>query len=306
MPGTKPPAHPITSTASLRRLHWLLLRHPRFGARYLRLLLTITRTYFLPQFGAGSRARVRLDLELDHAVPFDATWLDCYLGFVRLWQGTLGWMHLRFGDRALPEMILFLDGLETLFLEARKVFAIRDSTLASRPGPRPRFMSLVIHMMDRNSFCFPSLHVMIVRYNALALAGAVARLAPDADHGAELAFLEERALRIVESIVHVKQHSVSDIPAGLFLLHALGGKGAVPAGERADDLLFMEALFLQAEHGENGKRLRGFVRRLYVRLQSARDGGRGPHEALLDFLERYGEEVAALQGGEVSPPPGPI
>jgi hypothetical protein len=199
-------------------------------------------------------------------------------------------------------MLAFLDGLETLFLEARKVFAVRDTTLASRPGPRLRFMSLLIHLVDRNSFCFPSLHVMIVRYNAMALAGAVSRLAPAADHGPELAFLEERALRIVESIIHVKQHSVSDIPAGLFLLHALGGTGAVPAGEREDDWRFMEALFLQAEHGVRGMRLRSFMRRLYARLHTARDGGRGPHEALVDFLDRYGEEAAALLGGEGSPP----
>lgn len=302
MPGSKPPAHPITSAASLLRLHWLLLRRPRFGARYLRLIRTITRTYFLPQFGAGNRDRVSVDLELDHAVPFDDTWLDCYLGFVRLWQGSLGWLHLRFGDRALPEMLAFLDGLETLFLEARKVFAVRDTTLASRPGPRLGFMSLLIHLADRNSFCFPSLHVMIVRYNAMALAGAVSRLAPAADHGPEIAFLEERALRIVESIVHVKQHSVSDIPAGLFLLHALGGTGAVPAGEREGDARFLEALFLQEEHGQRGLQLRAFMRAVYDRLQRAREGGRGPHEALVDFLEHYGEESAALLGREDSLP----
>lgn len=291
MPGSRPPAHPITSAANLWRLHWVLVRHPRVGRRYLRLILTIARTYFLPQFGARARARVALDMELDHAMPFDETWLECYLGFVRLWQGSLGWLHLRFGDRALPEMTAFLDGLESLFLEARKVFAVRDSTLASRPGPRLRPESLLIHLADRNSFCFPSLHVMIVRYNSLALAGAVARLAPGTGHAGEIAFVEERALRIVESIVHVKQHSISDIPAGLFLLHALGGTGGVPVGDREGDVRFLEALFREGAHGE---RARGFMRRLYHRLHRVREEGKGPHAALLEFLERYETEVGEL------------
>jgi hypothetical protein len=305
MPGAKPPRHPITSTASLRRLHWLLLARPRFGLRYLRLLRTILRTYILPQFGAGKRARVALDMELDAAVPFDETWLACYLDFVRLWQGSLGWLHLRFGDRALPEMEGFVAGLEALFLEARRVFALRDSTLSGRPGPRLRPDSLLIHAFDRNSFCFPSLHVMIVRYNHLRLATAVARLCDEAGACApELAFLEERALRIVESIIHVKQHSVSDIPAALFLLHALGGREGVPATGRDEDLRFLERLFLQDEHRPHGARLRVFMRALYERLHAARDAGRDAHAVLADFLGRYGEETAALlRGGGTAPAP---
>src|SRR6185369_12363608 len=211
MPGLPPPRHPITSAASMRRFNWILFSRPRFTLRCLRLAATILKTYVLPQYTGHRRQRVALDMELDAAVPFDETWLASYLGFVRLWQGSLGWLHLRFGDRALPEMEGFIEGLETLFREAGKVFASRDSTLASRPGPRLRPGSLLIHAFDKNSYCFPSLHVMIVRYNHLRLAAAVARLGGEAGaYAAEMAFLEERALRIVESIIHVKQHSVSD------------------------------------------------------------------------------------------------
>lgn len=312
MRGDPPPPHPITSSASLRRFHWLILARPRFGWRCLRLFGTILRYYILPQYTAFRRARVALDMELDAAVPFDESWLACYLGFVRLWQGSLGWLHLRFGDRALPEMEGFVAGLESLFREASKVFALRDSTLAGRPGPRPRLDSLLIHAFDRNAFCFPSLHVMIVRYNHLRLATAVARLC-GGESGregggedrcpAELAFLEERALRIVESIVHVKQHSVSDIPAALFLLHSLGGKDGMPEANRESDARFLEALFPQPGHGAHGPRLRAFMRALYGRLHEAGSAGRGAHQALADFLGRYDEEVASLlrQAGTSGP-----
>ncbi|MBW8886468.1 MAG: hypothetical protein JF616_01820 [Fibrobacteres bacterium] len=295
MPGLPPPRHAITSSASLRRLYWLIIAHPRFGLRCLRLLITILRTYILPQYTAHRRHRVALDMELDAAVPFDETWLASYLGFVRLWQGSLGWLHLRFGDRALPEMEGFIEGLGILFREAWKVFTVRDSTVANRPGPRFRADSLLIHAFDRNAYCFPSLHVMIVRYNHLRLAAAVARLGGGADaYAAEMAFLEERALRIVESIVHVKQHSLSDIPAALFLLNALGGLEGIPEADRESNLRFLDRLFLQGEHDRHGRRIREFMRALYERLHSARASGRGPHEALAGFLERYEEEVAEL------------
>jgi hypothetical protein len=291
----------LASAAALRRFHWLLVARPRFGRRCLRLFATMVRRYILPQFSAHRRVRVALDTGLDAAVPFDESWLPCYLGFIRLWQGSLGWLHLRFGDRALPEMEGFIKGLESLFLEAAKVFALRDSTLAGRPGPRLRPGSLLIHAFDRNAFCFPSLHVMIVRYTHLRLAAAVSRLGGES--GAcpeELAYLEERALRIVESIIHVKQHSLSDIPAALFLLHSLGGKSGVPDADRESDKRFLEALFRQESHGRNGARLRGFMQALYDRLHAGlagEGGGRGAHEALADFLGRYEEEVTALMEG---------
>ncbi len=299
MPGLPPPPHPITSAASIWRLHWLLFRRPRFGFRYLRLLSVILRTYFLPQWGAAKRRRVMLDLELDHAIPYDQTWMDCYLGFVRLWQGSLGWMHRRFGDDALPEMMAFLDGMETLFLEARKVFARLDSTLGSRPGPLPAFESIALHAVDRNSFCFPSLHVMIVRFNSLRLAEAVRRLAgmeagPGGEHAAELTFLERRAERITESILHVKQHSISDIPAALFLLYHLGGTGGIPMGDKAGDARFLDALFAGDVHGQ---RSRAYMAALYARLHAATAAGTGAHDALVGFLEGYEAEIGKLLAG---------
>lgn len=323
MPGIKPPSHPITSAASLRRLYRLLFTDSRFRRIYLRLVRTIYAVYFLPQFlRKRGHVKVPLDMELDGLIPFDPTWLPCYLGFVRLWMGSLGWLHLRFGDRALPEMEAFAVGLESLFREAGRIFSRLDSTVSGRPGPRLNMDSLVIHLGDRNSFCFPSLHVMIVRFNARRMAAALDRLrAPDEDFSAEMAFLEERSARIVESIIHVKQHSLSDIPAGLFLLHAIeasarGANTVVPAvpevgeaGDAAeaveaakalddqilkDDLRFMESLFQGAEHHAYGGRLRRFMADLYGRLHRDKAHGRDAHGTLLGFLGDYRNQVESL------------
>jgi hypothetical protein len=298
MAGSKPTPHSITSPASLLRLYWVLARRGGFRRRYLRMIGNIFRIYFLPQFRRKpGHVKVALDVELDALVPFDPTWLPCYLGFVRLWTGSLGWLHRRFGDRALPEMEAFVIGLESLFLEAGKVFSARDSTLASRPGPRFNLDSLVIHLSDRNSFCFPSLHVMIVRYNAQRMSAALDRLkGPGEDFSAEKAFLEERSARIVESIIHVKQHSVSDIPAGLFLLHTLEAATGQPEAPSRDDARFLDGLFRSPGCEAYGDRLRAFMTGLYHRLHRAYGGGsaKRAHEVLLDFLGNYEEEMRVL------------
>jgi hypothetical protein len=299
MPGIKPPTHPITSAASLGRLYWLLFANSRFRRIYLRLVRTIYAIYFQPQFSLKpGHVKIPLDMELDGLIPFDPTWLPCYLGFVRLWTGSLGWLHRRFGDRAMPEMEDFAAGLETLFREAGKIFSRLDSTVAGRPGPSLSMDSLVIHLGDRNSFCFPSLHVMIVRFNARRIAAALDRLkSPGEDFAAEKAFLEERSARIVESIIHVKQHSLSDIPAGLFLLHAIETSvGAEAADDKVlkDDLRFMESLFQGAEHHAHGARLRHFMAEMYRRLHRDKAEGRDVHAILLGFLGDYRNRVADL------------
>lgn len=261
------------------------------GAIYLRLLGNIVRTFFAPQFLGGRRRKaVPLDMELDAAIPFDPTWLPCYLGFVRLWMGSLGWVHRRFGDRALGEMERFLVDFESLFLQSHKVFSQCDSTVRTRPGPKARLDSLMIHAFDRNSFCFPSLHVMIVRFNAGRVAAILDRLkSPGEDFLSEKVFLEERAIRIAESIVHVKQHSLSDIPAGLFFLQSLG-LGGTPE----EDLRFLERLFDQTGQGGRGHRIRSYLRALYHRLQEARSQGCDSHAVLVQFLRGYEGEIRAL------------
>ena len=226
MPGSKPPDHPITSAASIRRTYWLLIRDSRFRRLYLRLLGNIFRIYFAPQFfrPRGHR-RIPLDMRLDALIPFDRTWFPCYLGFTRLWIGSVGWLHLRFGARALPEIAAFIEGLESLFLAAHKVFSRLDSTLASRPGPLLDLDSLLIHLGDRNSFCFPSLHVMIARYTAIRTGAGLDRLrSPGQDFGPEKAFLRERDIALPAQAGDLFQCTcLEGFAEGMKALEALSG-----------------------------------------------------------------------------------
>lgn len=290
--------HPIVSAASRARLAYVLVRHPRVGLLFLRVLRTTWTRFFLPQYGPWRSGKFRkVSMDLDGGFPFDAAWYPTYMGFTSLWMGSLGWLHLRFGRRAVPDIHAFLSGLESLFVEAHKVYARCQSTVSAggpdgaHPAmpPRPAGTPLAIRLFDPNLHCFPSTHVMIVAYNAWRLAAVLDRFGKDeAEFAAEKAFVLESARRVVESIVHVKQHSLGDIAPALTLLSAMGyGPG------RKEALDFLDGLFPHLPR-EQGESVRAFLRSAYEALEDRREAGEPAIPLLVAFLEEYDREVAAL------------
>ncbi len=279
--------------SSQARLCVLLVLAPGAGLRFLRVLWTTWFRFFLPQYGPWRAERVRtVAMALDAGIPFDASWYPTYMSFTRLWMGSLGWLHRRFGRRALPDIAAFLAGIETLFVEAHKVYSRCQSTMAQGAPVRPAGTPWAIRLLDPNLHCFPSTHVMIVGYNAWALAGILDRLGgPGGDFAAEKAFLLDQASRVVESIVHVKQHSLGDIAPALMLLDALGhGPG------REGALGFLDGLFPHLP-GPQGAEVRAFLKAAYERLEAGRAAGQDAALLLVDFLEEYEREIAELVAG---------
>jgi len=281
--------HPITSLASLLSLAGLFVTRPGTGLLFLRVLATTWSRFFLPQYGPWRTGRVRkVAMDLDSGFLFDAAWYPTYMGFTRLWSGSLGWLHRRYGRRALPDIRAFLLGLESIFVEAHKVYSRCQSTVSGSPI-RPKGTPLAIRLFDPNLHCFPSTHVMIVGYNAWNLATILDRLkGPDDDHAAEKEFLLDEARRVVESIIHVKQHSLGDIAPALVLLDSMG------FGPRRDGILgFLDGLFphLPADRRDA---VRAFLKAAYRRLETRREAGALVIPLLVDFLEDYDREVALL------------
>lgn len=281
--------HPITSLRSQIRLAALLVTRPGTGFLFLRVLATTWTRFFLPQYGPWRTGRVRkVAMSLDADFRFEAAWYPTYMGFTRLWVGSLGWLHRRYGRRAVPDIRAFLLGLESIFVEAHKVYSRCQSTVSESPV-RPQGTPLAIRLFDPNLHCFPSTHVMIVGYNAWKLASVLDRLkAPDEDHAAEKEFLLEEARRVVESIIHVKQHSLGDIAPALVLLDSMG------FGPRREGILdFLDGLFphLPADRRDA---VRAFLKAAYERLEDRREAGAKVVPLLVDFLEDYDREVRMI------------
>jgi hypothetical protein len=284
-----PPDHAITSTASLLRLAWILCTHPTVGLLFLRVLWTTWTRFFLPQYRPWRTGRTRqVAMKLDALFHYDPAWYPCYMGFTRLWMGSLGWLHGRFGRRSVPDIVAFLVGLESLFLEAHKVYARCQSTMSQAPA-RPAGTPLAIRLFDPNLHCFPSTHVMIVAFNAYRMADILERLKePHEDYSAESAFLLDQARRVVESIVHVKQHSLADIAPAFLLLDSLGFG---PAREGVEE--FLDGLFphLPEEHAAS---VRVFLKAAHERLDEERCKGKPLVAVLVAFLDDYEREMEAL------------
>src|SRR5687768_10122323 len=105
-------AHPITSLSSQVRLVGLFLLRPGTGLLFLRVLATTWSRFSLPQYGPWRTGRVRkVAMALDAGFGFDPAWYPTYMGFTRLWIGSLGWLHRRYGRRAVPDIRAFLLGL---------------------------------------------------------------------------------------------------------------------------------------------------------------------------------------------------
>lgn len=293
------PVHAILSTRSQLHLASVFLLRPRLGLLFLRILWTTWTRFFLPQYGPWRTGRTRkVTMELDALFRFDAAWYPCYMGFTRLWTGSLGWFHMRFGRRSVPDIHAFLTGLESLFLEAHKVYARCQSTV-SETRARPAGTPLAIRLFDPNLHCFPSTHVMIVGYNAWRMASILDRFQrPGEDFSAEKDFLMDQARRVVESIIHVKQHSLGDIAPALMLLDDLG------YGPTRDGILeFLDGLFPHLP-GDQGLAVRTFLKGAYERLEDRREAGAKAVPLLLSYLENYDREVKDLLSslGEVSGP----
>lgn len=271
------------------RLAQVLILRPRLGLLFLRVLWTTWTRFFLPQYGPWRTGRTRkVAMELDGLFRFDGSWYPCYMGFTRLWMGSLGWLHRRFGRKSIPDIQAFLIGLESLFIEAHKVYAKCQSTVSVSKA-RPPGTPLAIRLFDPNLHCFPSTHVMIVGYNAYRMAAILNRFkGSEEDFGPEKEFLLDAARRVVESIVHVKQHSLGDIAPALMLLDSMG------YGPNREGILeFLDGLFPHLPE-DQGPAVRNFLKAAYERLEDRREAGEMPVPLLIAFLDNYDREVAAL------------
>ncbi len=238
-----------------RKGYWGLalacLRHPSFLMAYMHLQVCILMKYVLPQFSPRAAWRaVRLATPEDASIPYETRAFRDYLAFWGYWNKPLGMAFATRRTAALPDMLCFTACVRKCFSAAHEVYRVQPSSM-SRPFPGIHLWALGVRLFDANAFCLPSLHVMLVCLTRMHRP----RLLGEDSEAEFAATLDEQALRITESVLLVKQHSLCDIPTALFYLTALG-EGLGPKGDEA----FLASLFRDWPQGET---LRNFVLALY-------------------------------------------
>ncbi len=258
-------------------------------AAALRLIRTVQRDFFIPQFQGRFKLRKRpvvwVDHPLDEKVPFRPQHVAIYLSFTHFWIKSIYFLYREFGSRAIPAIVTFIKDLIYLYEESAEVYRRVQST-TNRPHHYGGFYFKVIHLLDPHLHCIPSLHVGVVGLTYLSIHRLIDQFAerPE-EYRAEKEYLWKRAVLITESILFIKQHSVNCVAAGLYALssHTYGYT-------REDSHRVIDALFTgEGNTLEDSQELREYIRRLYDHFLHKRSllEGERPSAVLVDFLLNY-------------------
>lgn len=162
---------------------------------------------------------VNVQVPLDDNIPFTPSKIDIYMHFVNFWLSPITMLFHRYGvKKALPFAKEFLEYISLVYSDAAKVYKFRLTT-TNRPdyNENPKFRS--IHRLDPHFLCVPSLHVAIVVlcYSFFRMLFERENFTKE-EKDAWLKELYEGSVRITESVLFVKQHSVNCIPAALYMM----------------------------------------------------------------------------------------
>lgn len=279
---------PLVLTRKPARLRILgaLLRHPSLWPLCARLLIAIGRDFFWPQYRLRAFPRGRrilfVDGPLDHRIPFRPEYFATYLGFVSLLVRTLSYTRRQAGAASLPGWKKTLVELESLYREAGAISREWPTTTVRALGLRGPRMAL-IKFFDPHYHCLPSLHILIIALTFLRYQEWRRDAADVAGENAVWeVYLRREMMEIAESVLYVKQHSVSCIAGSLFFLTA-----KFPEADEAFVEDFIQSLF-ESEHDVPAEEIRAFIGSLYREFLARHRDGIEPSQVLIDYLRTRG------------------
>jgi len=279
------PLVPVRKPARLRILA-ALWRHPSLWPLFARLLIAIARDFFWPQYRLRALPRSRrvvfVDGPLDHRIPFRPEYFGTYLGFVSLWLNTLSHTRRQAGAASLPGWKKTLVELESLYREAGAISRAWPTTTVRAAGLRgPR--QVMIKFFDPHYHCLPSLHILIIAHTFLRYREWMREAKDDEKNGIWEAYLRREMMEIAESVLYVKQHSISCIAGSLFFLTA-----KFPEADEAFVEGFIQGLF-ESENDVPAEEIRAVIRSLYGEfLRRHRAEGLAAETVLIDYLRARG------------------
>lgn len=218
----------IFETESIRNFSplptWIVsLTNPKIIPHTVAYLHAVTLDFFALQFLRKLKlVRIpilNVETPLDKNVPFVPRHLNDYLGFVNFWIRPLAMLIKMLGvKKAAPYVATFFSLLKKSYKYAAQIYRFCMTT-TNRPLYKKRTAFVIMRALDPHYLCVPSLHIAIV-----SLCYAFFRDVLQKEHfpreQRELWTRElyEGAIRIAETVLYVKQHSINCIPAALYMM----------------------------------------------------------------------------------------
>lgn len=162
---------------------------------------------------------LNVETPLDNKVPFVPQYINDYLGFVNFWIRPLAMMIKILGTKkAAPYLVKYFSLLKKSYKYASQIYRF-SMTTTNRPLYKKRTSFVVMRMLDPHYLCVPSLHIAIVIL-CYAFFRDILQKEDFTREQRELWTREiyEGAIKIAETVLYVKQHSVNCIPAALYMM----------------------------------------------------------------------------------------
>lgn len=268
------------------------LRHGRATKYLLQLLWSAWQNFFIIQtkrkLGITKTPIVNVENEAtDNLIPFEKSRVKTYLDFVNFFVRTVSLVTRTTGGMAHKNTCHLLTLIKKLYEMAATIYRQVLST-TKRGHYKGNLRFLIIHMFDPHYLCVPSLHVAIVLGCYLTIRNLV-RAGEISDNGVILSQVRAAAVKITESVLFIKQHSVNCVAASLYMMSASGVAGDFSIDEVAS---FIDDLFLIG-CGELKKsvkdRVRAYIFEMYGKFMAANKNASQWQLPILLFLHNRGK-----------------
>lgn len=239
------------------------------GLRGIYFIKTVLVHFFLNQFarkfGFTQTPIAKVDNELDDKIPFTPKKIGTYLDFTAFWLRPLTMVLFRLGPKkAKPIIRDFVKKITLTYKSAARVYKVCMST-TKRPRYYKMFYFRMIHFFDPHYLCVPSLHISVVSL----VWGFYRKLfaeSTDFTEEEKKFYLEEiydDAIKIAETVLYIKQHSVNCIPAALYMMSVL----LHPYFTAEDGIQFLRDMFIKTDIPEHDqKELKDYMYFIYERF----------------------------------------
>lgn len=246
-----------------------VITHPGTFLRFVGLIKTIIVDFFVLQFarkfGFTNIPIAKVDNELDKKIPFVPNKIGTYLDFTAFWIRPLSMMIKEMGPKkAKPYIDDFFHKITVTYHSASRVYRMCLTT-TDRPNYNKMFYFQVIHFFDPHYLCVPSLHISVVSL-VWSFYKNLFKDMDDISKEQKDIYLNEMykgAIKIAETVLYIKQHSVNCIPAALYMMTFL----MRPYFTAEDGIQFLRDLFIETDIPKNDqKELKDYMYFIYERF----------------------------------------
>ena len=214
------------------------------GASY---IATVLKDFFLLQYLRKFKflkiPLVHVDHPLDKKIPFTPSRIGNYMSFVSYWIKPLTMMIKTLGTkRSLPLLERYYKTIKKSYRAASSIYRTCMST-TDRPHYKRRIYFAAIHMLDPHYMCVPSLHISVIIL-CIAFFNDLFKKNYWSKEQTQVWQKEiyQGGVRIAETVLYVKQHSVNCVPAAAYMMCRV-----IPdLFTKQDALDFLDSLFIDA------------------------------------------------------------